>query len=196
MHAEPTVFVVDDTPGMRASITRLLEASKLATESFASGEEFLAKADPLRPGCLVVDVRMKGMTGLELQRQLLAKGVRLPVIVVSGFADVPGVVQAMKAGAVDFLEKPFREEALLRAVRDALARDAARRQEEGRLASLTAREREVLDLLVAGENYKEIAARLDVSPKTVEGHRVNMLRKLGLASAVEAVKFVLEHRAG
>jgi len=189
---EPTVFVVDDNAPLRASIERQLRPLKLHTQSFASAEEFLSKYDPSQPGCLVLDERMKGMGGLELQRQLLSRGLKIPVIVFSAVAEVPKVVSAIRAGAVDFLEAPIREEALLRAVREGLARDKERRHDEARLASLTMRERQVLELLVAGENYKEIASRLQVSPKTVEGHRVNLLRKLGLRSVVEAVRFVLD----
>lgn len=189
---EPTVFVVDDSPQMRASIERVLRHAKFHTQTFASAEEFLRFYHPSLPGCLVLDERMRGMDGLELQRQLIARGIRTPVIMVSGFANVRGVVLAMQAGAVDYLEKPIDEESLLRAVREGLSRDKERRQDEARLASLTARERQVLELLVAGQNYKEIASRLEVSTKTVEGHRVNLLRKLGLRSVVEAVKFVLE----
>jgi len=190
--AEPTVFIVDDTPQMRASLERHLRAYKIPSRSFASADEFLSHYDPAWPGCLLLEIRMRGMNGVDLQRQLLQRGIRIPVIVISAVAEVPKVVSAIRAGAVDFLEKPIREEALLRAVREGLARDQERRADEAKLAALTHRERQILELLVAGENYKEIASRLEVSPKTVEGHRVNLLRKLGLRSVVEAVRFVLE----
>jgi len=189
---EPTVYIVDDSPQMRASFERQLRAYKIPSRSFISADEFLSHYDPSWPGCLLLEIRMKGMNGLDLQRQLLQRGLRIPVIVVSAAAEVPKVVSAIRAGAVDFLEKPIREEALLRAVREGLARDRERRADEATLAALTHRERQILELLVAGENYKEIASRLQVSPKTVEGHRVNLLRKLGLRSVVEAVRFVLE----
>ncbi|HZE99480.1 MAG TPA: response regulator [Planctomycetota bacterium] len=190
----PTVFVVEDTPQTRTMIERLLDTSKIPAESFGSGEEFLEQFDPARPGCLVLDIRLQGMNGLELQRELLTRGIRIPVIVMSGAVEVPKVVSAIRAGAVDFLEKPFDQETLLRAVREGFAKDRERRQDEARLGSLTARERQILNYLVAGENYKEIASRLNLSTKTVEGHRVNLLRKLGVRSVVEAVKFVLERR--
>jgi two-component system response regulator FixJ len=190
--AEPTVYIVDDAPQIRASIERQLRAVKIPSQSFASAEEFLSRYKPAWPGCLVLDMRMKGMDGQHLQRQLLQRGYRIPVIVISESAEVPKVVSAIRAGAVDFLEKPIREIVLLRAVREALASDRERRADEASLAALTPREHQVLELLVAGENYKEIASRLEVSPKTVEGHRVNLLHKLGLRSVVEAVRFVLE----
>ncbi len=192
LEPEPTVYIVDDSPQMRASFERQLRAYKIPSRSFISADEFLSHYYPSWPGCLLLEIRMKGMNGVDLQRQLLQRGLRIPVIVVSAAAEVPKVVSAIRAGAVDFLEKPIREEALLRAVREGLARDRERRADEATLAALTHRERQILELLVAGENYKEIASRLQVSPKTVEGHRVNLLRKLGLRSVVEAVRFVLE----
>src|SRR6185295_7978912 len=139
----PTVFVVDDTPQVRRLIERLLRGPEFAVRSFASAEEFLSRYDAEQPGCLVVDVRMKGMDGLELQRELLARGIRIPVIVMSAYVEVPGVVSAIRAGAIDFLEKPFEGEQLLRAVREGIARDRERRQDEARLSSLTPRERQV-----------------------------------------------------
>jgi FixJ family two-component response regulator len=190
--SEATVFIVDDSPEMHASIERHLQTARIRSESFTSAEEFLKKYDPSRPGCLVLDEGMKGMNGLELQRQLLERRLPIPVVMVSAFADVRCAVSAIRAGAVDFLEKPIHAEALLRAVREGLERDWERRLDEARMVSLTSRERQILGLLVAGENYKEIAARLDVSPKTVEGHRVNLLRKLGLRSVIEAVRLVCE----
>jgi FixJ family two-component response regulator len=189
---EATVFVVDDSPQMHASIAQHLQAARMRSEFFPSGEEFLKKYDPSRPGCLVLDEGMKGMNGLELQRQLLERDIPIPVVMVSAFADVRCAVSAIRAGAVDFLEKPIQEGAFLRAVREGIERDRERRLDESRLASLTSRERQILGLLVAGENYKEIASRLEVSPKTVEGHRVNLLRKLGLRSVIEAVRWVFE----
>jgi FixJ family two-component response regulator len=185
MDQVPTVFIVDESPAMRTFIGRTLDAAKIASVSFRSAEEFLERHDPSRPGCVLLDLRMK---------RLLSQGIRLPIIVISGAVEVREVVSSLRAGAVDFLEKPPQEEALLQAVREAFERDRERRLDESRVSSLTPRERQVLNLLVAGENYKEIAARLQVSPKTVEGHRVNLLRKLGFRSAVEAVKFVLERR--
>lgn len=191
---EPTVFIVDDNPRVRDSIRRSLQSSKIPSESFGSAPEFLRKFDPARPGCLVVDFGMKGIQGREFHREFLSRGPRIPVIVTSGFAEASVVVSAIRAGAVDFLQKPLRADALLRAVREALARNRDHHQEEARLASLTPRERQILHLLVAGENYKEIAGRLEVSTKTVEGHRVNMLRKLGLGSAIDVVRFMLERK--
>lgn len=192
--AEPTVFVVDGNPGVRASIQRVLQASHIASESFASAPEFLKAYDPTRPGCLVVDFRMAGFGGHPFQQELLTRGIRIPRVVISGSSEVAEVVAAIRGGAVDFLEKPLQEEALLRSVRDALQQDHSRRQDETRLSSLTPRERQILELLVAGENYKEIAGRLQLSTKTVEGHRVNLLRKLGLATVIDLVKFILERQ--
>lgn len=185
MDLEPTVFIVDESPAMRTLLGRTLDTAHIRAESFRSAEEFLERYDPTRPGCLLLDLRMK---------KLLSQGIRLPIIVISGAVEVREVVSSLRAGAIDFLEKPPQEEALLRSVREAFDRDRDRRADESRISSLTPRERQVLNLLVAGENYKEIAARLQVSPKTVEGHRVNLLRKLGFRSVVEAVKFVLERR--
>lgn len=185
MDQEPTVFIVDESPAMRTFIGRTLDAAKIPSEAYRSAEEFLERYDPVRPGCVLLDLRMK---------RLLSQGIHLPIIVISGAVEVREVVSSLRAGAVDFLEKPPHEEELLRAVREAFDRDHVRRLDEARVSSLTRRERQVLNLLVAGENYKEVAARLQVSPKTVEGHRVNLLRKLGFRSVVEAVKFVLERR--
>ena len=185
MDQVPTVFIVDESPAMRTFIGRLLDGAGIPSQAYRSAEEFVERYDPTRPGCLLLDLRMK---------QLLSQGLRLPIIVISGAVEVREVVSVVRAGAVDFLEKPPQEEALLRAVRDAFDRDRERRLDEARVSGLTRRERQVLNLLVAGENYKEVAARLQVSPKTVEGHRVNLLRKLGFRSVVEAVKFVLERR--
>jgi FixJ family two-component response regulator len=194
MDMEPTVFIVDESPRIRSQIEQVLESAKIHSESFRSSEQFLIRYEASLPGCLVLDSAMKGQGGVEFQRELLTRGIRIPVIVISEVAAVREVVSAIRAGAIDFLEKPIQEVALLRAVSEAFARDRDRRQDEARLASLTRRESQVLNLLVAGENYKEVAARLQVSPKTVEGHRVNLLRKLGFRSVVEAVKFVLERR--
>ncbi len=185
MDLVPTVFIVDESPAMRTFITRLLDGAKIASEAFRSAEEFVERYDASRPGCVLLDLRMK---------RLLSQGIRIPIIVISGAVEVREVVSTLRAGAVDFLEKPPQEEALLRSVGEAFERDRERRADEARVSSLTPRERQVLNLLVAGENYKEVAARLQVSPKTVEGHRVNLLRKLGFRSVVEAVKFVLERR--
>ena len=198
---EPVVFVVDDDEAVRASIAMLLESVSLKTETFASAREFLQAWAGDRPGCVVLDLRMPGLSGLELQERLLALGSRLPIIFVSGHGDVPDAVAAMRAGAVDFLRKPFRDQDLLDRIQKALELDAQRRSEavdveriRGRLARLTQREREVLDRVVEGLPNKTIAQKLGVSERTVEIHRSRAMAKMEAGSLAELVKLVL--RAG
>ncbi len=191
---QQTVFIVDDDPGVRDSITELVESVGLRAESHASGQAFLDAFRPERPGCLVLDVRMAGMSGLVLQEKLGELGLRIPVIVITGHGDVPLAVRAMKAGAVDFIQKPYRDQLLLDSINNALSLDAAARESsagkedvDAGIASLTEREREVLDKLLEGGASKEIARELGISPRTVETHRQNLLRKLAAGSVKELI---------
>jgi len=195
---EPTVFVVDDDRAMRESLSWLLDSVGLRVRSYATAADFLAEHDPAQPGCLVLDVRMPGMSGLDLQAELARRGVELPTIVITGHAEVSMAVRAVKAGAIDFIEKPFSDQLLLDRVRQALevdleAREVRRRREDARrrLATLTAREREVLDLVVAGKANKEIASALGVSPKTVEVHRAHVMSKMCVDSLAELIRITL-----
>jgi len=195
---EPTVFVVDDDRAMRDSLSWLLDSVGLRVRSYATAAEFLADHDPAQPGCLVLDVRMPGMSGLDLQAELARRGVELPTIVITGHAEVSMAVRAVKAGAIDFIEKPFSDQLLLDRVRQALeidleVREVRRRREDAlrRLATLTAREREVLNLVVAGKQNKEIASELGVSPKTVEVHRAHVMSKMCVDSLAELIRITL-----
>jgi FixJ family two-component response regulator len=181
---ERTVFVVDDDAAVRDSIAELVESVGLEAEGYASALTFLDAYRPERPGCLVLDVRMAEMSGLELQRRLNELDAGIPVIMLTGHGDVPMAVEAMKAGAVEFLQKPYREQALLDSINAALSMDAAGRRSSAvadnfaqRRAALTEREREVLDHLLAGKASKEIAGALTISPRTVEAHRRSLLHR-------------------
>ena len=197
MAIEPTVHIVDDDAAIRDSLALLLRSSGLNAATYPSAEAFLAAAVD-GAGCLVVDVRMPGMGGLALQEELAQRGQRIPVIVVTGHADVALAVRAMKAGALDFVEKPFDHEALLGAVRKALdlgieaARASAQDTEvERRVGLLTPREREVLDALVAGKPNKIIAHELSISPRTVEIHRSRVMEKMRARTLSEVVRMAL-----
>jgi FixJ family two-component response regulator len=192
MSAVPLIHVVDDDDSLRAAMVELLQAAGFAARGYASTGEFLLDPPPDRPGCLLLDVRMPGPSGLELQAALTRRGVAVPVIFLTGHADVPTSVRAMKAGAVDFLEKPVGRDTLLEALARALARDAAQRaaREEAarqrmRLSVLTAREREVFERIVAGKLNKQIAAELGIGLRTVKAHRAQMMAKLGVESAAQ-----------
>lgn len=196
-----TVFVVDDDAAVRDSIAELVESIGLKAEGHASASEFLDAFRPERPGCLVLDVRMAEMSGLALQERLNALGARIPVIVLTGHGDVPMAVQAMKNGAVDFLQKPYREQALLDSINAALAMDAAARRSTAAadsfdqcLAALTLRERQVLELALAGRTSKEIARALAISPRTAEAHRSSLLRKFGAGSVKELMSMSASSR--
>ena len=187
-----TVFVVDDDPQMRKSLCRLLDAAGLGNEAFASATEFLEAYDSTRPGCLLLDVRMPDMSGLECQTKLAESGIEIPVILISGTADVRTAVQAMERGAIDLLEKPFDDERLLERVELAFQRDeAARGRREGqsslraRFSVLTSREQEVMQCLAAGKNTKQLARELGISSKTADVHRANILEKLGIDNVVQ-----------
>jgi FixJ family two-component response regulator len=198
-----TVFVVDDDAAVRDSIAELVDSVGLRAEGYGSASAFLDAFEPQRPGCLVLDVRMAGMSGLVLQERLNALGASIPVIMLTGHGDVPIAVQAMKAGAVDFLQKPYREQALLDSINAALSLDAAiahadaaeDRLDQG-IASLTKREKEVLDRLLAGRTTKETAKSLEISPRTVEAHRQNLLRKLGVRSTKELMRLSASYGKG
>jgi len=192
---EQTVFIVDDDVAVCDSIAELVESVGLRAEVHASASAFLDTFRPERPGCLVLDVRMAEMSGLVLQERLKKVGARTPVIMLTGHGDVPMAVQAMRAGAVDFLQKPYREQALLDSINAALTMDAAGRRMRASAdnfgqcrAALTEREREVLDHLLAGRPSKEIARELAISPRTVEAHRRNLLHKFGVGSAKELMR--------
>lgn len=194
-----TIHVVDDDPAMLHSLTWLIGSLGLAVEAYPSGESFLAGAPVERPGCLVTDMRMPGMSGLELQERLARAGSPLAVIVITGHGDVPMAVRALRAGAIDFIEKPFNDQVLLERVREALEKSARtwserRRETEiaRRLARLSARERQVAERVVAGKPNKVVAAELNLSPKTVEVHRHNLMEKLGVASLAELTRLFLE----
>lgn len=197
--ADPIVFVVDDDDAVRDSLALLLETAGHRVETFESGPKLLAALTPERRGCVITDVRMPGMDGLELQQHMLTLQIRLPVIVITGHGDVPIAVRAMKAGAVDFVEKPFADDAILEAVRLALARAASARMERapegeihGRLAQLTQRERDVLQAMVTGHPNKVIAHLLQISPRTVEIHRARVMDKMAARSLSHLVRMALQ----
>lgn len=194
------IYVVDDDSGMRDSLRFLLEAAGFAVETYASARAFLEAGGAGRTGCLVTDVRMPEMNGLELQEKLAAEGSRLSVILMTGHADVPMAVGAMRAGAVDFIEKPVADEALLDSIRRALEKARAREQAgpgaapaevARRLASLTPREREVLDHLVRGSPHKVIAHALKISPRTIEVHRARIMQKMEARNLAHLVQIML-----
>ncbi len=201
MTTEATVFVVDDNVGVRKSLRALLESAGLAVETYASGEEFLAAYEPERPGCLVLDVRLRQKSGLDLQDDLRRRKAMLPIIVLTGHGTVPTSVRALKAGAVDFLQKPAPPKVLLERIHAAIDSDRKARAATGeraavmqRLAHLTPREREVMELLIAGKTSKEIAVSMNVSVRTVEGHRRMVLSKMNVSSAAQLVRTVLRAR--
>jgi len=195
---KPVIYIVDDDDGMRRALTVLITTIGYQAVAFAKPTEFLAKYDPSQPACLVLDVRMPEMSGLEVQQHLNKAGSMLPVILVSGHGDIPMAVQAMKDGAFDFLQKPFRDQELIDRINGALKLDAQNRESVDRLAdlkarerSLTPREREVLVLVVDGKANKVIAIDLGLSERTVEIHRANVMEKMGARSVAHLVKMHL-----
>lgn len=195
---KPVVYIVDDDDGMRRAITVLITTIGYQPVAFARPAEFLAKYDPGQPSCLVLDVRMPEMSGLEVQQHLNKAGSMLPVILISGHGDIPMAVQAMKDGAFDFLQKPFRDQELIDRINGALKLDAQNRASVDRLTdlkarheSLTPREREVLALVVDGKANKVIAIDLGLSERTVEIHRANVMEKMGARSVAHLVKMYL-----
>jgi FixJ family two-component response regulator len=196
---QPAIFVVDDDEAMRDSIHWLLESVNLETRMFASASDFVASCDPDDEGCLLLDIRMPGMSGMELLESLKYSGITLPVIIITGHGDVPMAVRALKHGAFDFIQKPFNAQELLNRVNAALEMDRNNRRRSSEIerrrayfASLTERETEVVELLVAGNSSKVIAQKLQISPKTVDIHRANIMRKLNVGSVVEIAQLRLD----
>jgi FixJ family two-component response regulator len=196
--SEPIVFIIDDDEAVLDSISELVSSVGLRTAIFRSAQQFRDVFDPQQPGCLVLDVRMAHMSGPELQEELNAMGARIPIVFISGHGDIPVAIKTIKAGAVDFVQKPYREQQLLDSINEALRRDAAARQvnkayDDGfaeRLATLTEREREVVDHVVKGLSSKSIAMTLNISHRTVELHRGRILNKLRIHSVAELIRLV------
>jgi len=192
---EPIVFVVDDDLSMRTSTERLVRSAGFTVKTFGSAAEFLASPRPDGPACLVLDVRLPGQSGLDLQRELTASGVEIPIVFMTGHGDIPMSVRAMKAGAVEFLTKPYRKKALLDAIHASIERDRASRQERleatalrGRYEQLTPREREVMALVVAGLLNKQIAGELATAERTIKFHRAHIMQKMEAESLADLVR--------
>jgi two-component system response regulator FixJ len=192
--SEPTVFIVDDDPSVLKGLSLLMESVKLNVEIYSSAQEFLDSYNPEQPGCLLTDMRMPGISGLEIQKILRNRNILIPIIIITGYAEVADAVQAMKNGAIDFIEKPFNSQYLLNQVHKGIAKDAQIRKEQAQrqaalasLALLTPREREVMDLVIAGKANKVIALELGLSMKTVEFHRARMMKKMKVDSVAELV---------
>jgi FixJ family two-component response regulator len=199
--SEPTVFIVDDDAAVLDSIAELVMSVGLRAATFRSAQEFRDGFDPEQPGCLVLDVRMAHISGPALQDELNAIGTRIPIVFISGHGDIAVAIKTIKAGAVDFVQKPYREQQLLDSINEALRRDAEARQLTSssesfteRLATLTGRERDVLEQVVKGLPSKSIARVLDISYRTVELHRGHIMEKLRVRSAAELIRLVIERR--
>lgn len=197
--SEPTVFIVDDDSAVLKGLRLLVKSLRMNVETYLSAQEFLDSYDPARPGCLVLDVRMPGISGLELQEELRQRNINIPVIIMTGYGEVAVAVEAMKKNAMEFLEKPISDQVLLDRIQKAIAKDARIRKEQAvkktitsRLALLTPRERQVMHLVIAGKLNKVIAHELGISPKTVEFHRSNIMKKMKVESLAELVRLVIE----
>lgn len=200
-HQEPAVFIVDDDDAVRESLAFLMKSVGLKAESFPSAQAFLDSYNPNRAGCLVLDIRMPGMSGLELQDKLKQMGSILPIIFITGHGDVPMAVKAIKAGAADFVQKPFRDQELIDRIREVLEEDAQSRADKlqrneilRRMDTLTEREREVMEQVVDGKANKVVAIDLNVSQRTVEIHRANVMEKMKARSLAQLVRLVMKAR--
>ncbi len=198
MSSEPTVFVADDDQAMRNSLKWLIESVAMRVETYSSAKDFINNYYPGRSGCLLLDVRMPGMSGLELQQYLNEQQIQIPIIIITGHGDVPMAVRAMKAGAVDFIQKPFNDEFLLDSIRNAMTLDEKMRNLQShraeiaqRLEQLTPRELEVMAMVTDGKSNKEIANALDVSSKTVEAHRARVMEKMQASSLADLVRMAI-----
>jgi RNA polymerase sigma factor (sigma-70 family) len=190
--AVPVVFIIDDDAGVRAAMQRLLKSVGLRSEAFAAAQDFLQRTPPDGPSCIILDVRLPGISGLELQRKLIDKDIHTPIIFITAHGDIPMTVRAMKSGAVEFLTKPFRDQDLLDAIQQALERDRLARQQQNEIAELqqrfgrlTARERQVIKLVIAGKPTKQIASELGTSEVTAKVHRSQVMHKMKAKSLVE-----------
>jgi len=198
---EPTVFIVDDDPAVRQALSVLVASMRLRAETYASAQGFLDQYDASKPGCMLLDVRMPGISGLELLERLTQRADHVPVIIISAYGDVPMVVRAMKAGALSFLEKPCRDQQLWETIQEALKWDTENRKRlarkariERQIARLTAGEREVLEMLVEGKSNKAIAAELGLSVRTIEVRRAKVMQKMGADSLAELVRLAVSAR--
>jgi two-component system response regulator FixJ len=198
MKKDPVVYVVDDEPAVRDSLNSLLGTYGFAVESFASGGDLLERVESGSTGCVVADVRMPGISGIDLQRELSRRGVPLPVVIITGHGDVPMAVESLKAGAVDFIEKPIDDDRLVKSIRMAIDRDrTAREQGEEtqrvaeRAVTLTQREGQVMDLIVVGYSNNAIAEKLGISARTVEHYRANIMQKMQAASLAQLVRMTI-----
>lgn len=199
---ESTVFIVDDDPAVRSSLSWLLESVDLPVIECGSAQEFLGTYNPETPGCLVLDVRLPGMSGLELQSELAQRDIQIPIVIVTGHAEVPMAVRAMKAGAVDFIEKPYSDQVLMDCIRRAIERDAEAREATAqreaiaeKIHSLTPREAEVMEKVVDGNSNKMIAVLLGVSRKTVEAHRAGVMKKMEAQSVADLVRMITQYQS-
>jgi two-component system response regulator TtrR len=200
--SEPTAYVIDDDESIRELLGWLMKRHSIRAQTFSNAHAFLKAYTPGSPGCVILDLYMPGMSGLDLQQYLIAQGIEMPVIFLSGRADVPQAVRAVKNGAIDFIEKPFDYKRIVSLVQECLGRDAQARatrgkarEVAGRIATLTTREREVMDCVVAGKMNRVIAEELAISIKTVEAHRARLMEKLGVHSVAELVQAAMAARA-
>ncbi len=192
-----SVFIVDDDPDVRRTIALLVRSVDLVAEQFTTAREYLDFYDPTRPGCLVLDMRMPGMSGLELQKELTARDDAPPIVFISAHGEIPNATEALRAGAVDFISKPYSPQLLLERIFEAIAIDRKRRisrqnraEITARTKTLTDRERNVMDYLILGESTKVIASRLNISPKTVDNHRAKILEKMGVDNPTQLARLV------
>ena len=198
MPDDSVVFIIDDDAGIRDSLSWLVESVGLRVKTFANGDEFLEAYDPSLVGCIVLDVRMPGLSGLDLQEELNRRASDLPVLIITGYGEVQGAVRALKAGAADYLQKPVSDQTLLDRIQDCLRANIRERKKRAdqadvvsRMASLTRRQRQVMDLVVDGRSNKEIGRRLDISVKTVESHRGHVMHKMGVSTIADLARLTL-----